>query len=73
MNNSIQQLIKVHGEDRIVDLIGKGLKYERSRDKQKSSAKDRREYVKFILKKAEEMGVMEQIEAAAMEQGEETE
>ena len=73
MNNSIQQLIKVHGEDRIVDLISKGLKYERSRDKQKSSAKDRREYVKLILKKAEEMGVMEQIEAAAMEQGEETE
>jgi hypothetical protein len=72
MNNSIQQLIKVHGEDRIVDLIGKGLKYERSRDKQKSSAKDRREYVKLILAKAEEMGVMEQIEAAAMEQGEET-
>jgi hypothetical protein len=73
MNNSIQQLIKVHGEDRIVDLIGKGLKYERSRDKQKSSAKDRREYVKLILAKAEEMGVMEQIEAAAMEQGEKTE
>ena len=73
MNNSISQLVKVHGEDRIVDLIGKGLKYERSRDKQKSSAKDRREYVKLILAKAEEMGVMEQIEAAAMEQGEKTE
>ena len=71
MNNSIQQLIKVHGEDRVLDLVGKGLKYERGRDKQKASAKDRREYVKLILKQAEKMGVMEQIEAMAMEKGEE--
>jgi hypothetical protein len=71
MNKSIEKLITLHGEDRVLDLVGKGLKYERSRDKQKSSAKDRREYVKLILAKAEEMGVMEQIEAAAMEKGEE--
>lgn len=71
MNKSIEKLITLHGEDRVLDLVGKGLKYERSRDKQKTSAHDRREYVKFILKKAEEMGVMEQIEAAAMEKGEE--
>jgi hypothetical protein len=70
---SISKLVQVHGEERICDLVAKGLKYERSRDKQKSSAKDRREYVKLILKKAEEMGVMEQIEAAAMEAGESTE
>jgi hypothetical protein len=71
MNKSIEKLITLHGEDRVLDLVGKGLKYERSRDKQKSSAKDRREYVKLILAKAEEMGVMEQIEAMAMEKGEE--
>lgn len=69
----IQSLIKTHGEERICDLIQKGLKYERSRDKQKASAHDRREYVKLILKKAQEMGVMEQIEAMAMENGESTE
>ena len=73
MNNSISQLIKTHGEDRIVDLIAKGLKYERSRDKQKDSAKNRREYVKLVLAHAQKMGVMEEIEKMAMEDGESTE
>jgi len=71
VSTTLQSLVKTHGDDRVCDLIHKGLKYERSRDKQKESAKDRREYVKLILNKAKEMGVMEQIEAMAMEKGEE--
>lgn len=70
---SIVNLVSTHGNERVLDLIGKGLKYERSRDKQKTSAKERREYVKLVLAQAEKMGVMEEIEKVAMEEGETTE
>lgn len=47
---ALAQLLQNHGEDRILDLIHKGIKYERGRARQRESAKARRElYRKALL------------------------
>lgn len=73
VNGALAKLVQAHGEDRILDLIGKGIKYERGRERQRESSKARRELTRQAILYAIQHGFGKQAEEEELEAGESTE